>query len=97
MGRIVELAKNDILFDKCGHPYTRTLLCTIPTLDKNPYDKNLYLMDGEPPDPTEIGTECSFKSRCPHFKNNKKGSTDMGLIEIQLGHWVDKCGVDCGK
>ena len=97
MGRIVELAKNEILFDKCGHPYTRTLLCTIPTLDKNPYDKNLYLMDGEPPDPTEIGTECSFKSRCPHFKNNKKGSTDMGLIEIQSGHWVDKCGVDCGR
>ena len=50
----------------------QNLLCNSNS-NKNPYDKNLYLMDGEPPDPTEIGTECSFKSRCPHFKNNKKG------------------------
>ena len=96
MGRTVELAKNEILFNQCGHPYTRTLLCTIPTLDQNPYDKKIYLMDGEPPDPTEIDNGCSFRSRCPHPTHEcKEGSIEMGLIEIEPGHLVDKCCVNC--
>lgn len=96
MGRTVELAKNEILFNNCGHPYTRTLLCTIPTLDQNPYDKKIYLMDGEPPDPTEIDNGCSFRSRCPHPTHEcKEGSVEMGLIEVEPGHWVDKCCVNC--
>ena len=97
MGRTVELAKNDTLFNNSKHPYTRTLLCTIPTLDKNPYDKKLYLMDGEPPDPTEVGKGCSFSSRCPNPTHEcKEGSIEMGLIEIVPGHFVDKCCVNCG-
>ena len=97
MGRTVELAKNDTLFNNSRHPYTRTLLCTIPTLDKNPYDKKLYLMDGEPPDPTEVGKGCSFSSRCPNPTHEcKEGSIEMGLIEIVPGHLVDKCCVNCG-
>lgn len=97
MGRTVELAKNEILFNKCGHPYTRTLLSTIPTLDKNPYDKSIYLMDGEPPDPTAIGKGCSFNSRCPNpTQECKEGTIEMELIEVQPGHWVDKCCVNCG-
>ena len=96
MGRTVELAKNEILFNHCGHPYTRTLLCTIPTLDQNPYDKKIYLMDGEPPDPTEIDNGCSFRSRCPHPTHEcKESSIEMGLIEVEPGHWVDKCCVNC--
>ena len=97
MGRTVELAKNDTLFNNSRHPYTRTLLCTIPTLDKNPYDKKLYLMDGEPPDPTEVGKGCSFSSRCPNPTHEcKEGSIEMGLIEIVPGHLVDQCCVNCG-
>lgn len=97
MGRTVEIAQNEILFNHCGHPYTRTLLCTIPTLDKNPFDKNIYLMDGEPPDPTEIGSGCSFRSRCPQPTHEcKEGSIEMGLIELEPGHWVDKCCANCG-
>ena len=96
MGRTVELAKNEILFNHCGHPYTRTLLCTIPTLDQNPYDKKIYLMDGEPPDPTEIDNACSFRSRCPRPTHEcNEGSIEMGLIEVESGHWVDKCCVNC--
>jgi len=96
MGRTVELAKNEILFNHCGHPYTRTLLCTIPTLDQNPYDKKIYLMDGEPPDPTEIDNACSFRSRCPRPTHEcNEGSIEMGLTEVEPGHGVDKCCVNC--
>ena len=97
LGRIVELAENDILYNKCQHPYTRTLLSSIPTLDKNPYDQSKYLMEGEPPDPSDVPKGCSFSSRCPFPTNDcKHGNIEMGLIEVSSGHWVDKCCVNCG-
>ena len=97
LGRIVELAENDTLYNNCEHPYTRTLLCSIPTLDDNPYDSEKYLMEGEPPDPSDVPKGCSFSSRCPFPTDDcKNGNCDMGLIKVSEGHWVDKCCVNCG-
>ncbi len=97
LGRIVELAENDTLYNNCEHPYTRTLLCSIPTLDDNPYDSEKYLMEGEPPDPSDVPKGCSFSSRCPFPTDDcKNGNCDMGLIKVSDGHWVDKCCVNCG-
>ena len=97
LGRIVELAENDVLYNKCQHPYTRTLLSSLPTLDNNPYDQNKYLMEGEPPDPSDVPKGCSFSSRCPFPTHDcKHGNIAMELIEVSSGHWVDKCCVNCG-
>ena len=97
LGRIVELAENDTLYNNCEHPYTRTLLSSIPTLDNNPYDSEKYLLEGEPPDPSDVPKGCSFSSRCPFPTDDcKNGNCDMGLIEVSEGHWVDKCCVNCG-
>ena len=96
LGRIVELADNKTLYNKCQHPYTRTLLSSIPTLDKNPYDPKKYLMEGEPPDPSDVPKGCSFSSRCPFPSHDcKNGNIEMGLIEVSKGHWVDKCCIHC--
>ena len=83
--------------DSSNRPSTGTINNYVNSLGlKNPYDKKLYLMDGEPPDPTEIGRGCSFNSRCPNpTKECKEGSVEMGLIEVESGHWVDKCCVNC--
>lgn len=98
LGRIVELAENDTLYNNCKHPYTRTLLCSIPTLDDNPYDSKKYLMEGEPPDPSDVPKGCSFRSRCPFSTDkSKNGNFDIGLIKVAEGHWADKCGVNCSK
>ena len=97
LGRIVELAENDTLYNNCEHPYTRTLLSSIPTLDNNPYDSKKYLLEGEPPDPSDVPKGCSFSSRCPFPTDDcKNGNCDMGLIKVSQEHWVDKCCVNCG-
>jgi ABC-type dipeptide/oligopeptide/nickel transport system ATPase component len=40
---------------------------------------------------------CSFSPRCPKPTDDcKNGLIEMGLIETGIGHWVDKCCVNCG-
>lgn len=65
LGRIVELAENDALFRHAAHPYTRSLLSAVPTIETKPYGTETYLLEGEPPDPIDIPPGCSFRTRCP--------------------------------
>jgi peptide/nickel transport system ATP-binding protein len=65
LGRVVELADNETLFERPGHPYSRALLSAVPTLDDHPFKTEDYLMEGEPPSPVHIPKGCSFRSRCP--------------------------------
>jgi peptide/nickel transport system ATP-binding protein len=65
LGRIVELADNDALFNTPAHPYSRALLSAIPTLDDHPFKSEEHLLEGEPPSPVHIPPGCSFRTRCP--------------------------------
>lgn len=65
LGEVVELADNERLFFDPGHPYTRTLLSAMPTLEKRRYRSEDCLLEGEPPSPIDLPTGCSFRSRCP--------------------------------
>jgi len=65
LGRIVELADNQTIFETPAHPYTRTLLSSILTVEPKPFRPETYLLEGEPPDPIHIPTGCSFRTRCP--------------------------------
>lgn len=65
LGRIVELAHNEDIFTDPAHPYTRALLSAAPTTEHNPFPMATYLLDGEPPDPVDIGPGCTFRTRCP--------------------------------
>jgi peptide/nickel transport system ATP-binding protein len=65
LGRVVELASNEATFFNPGHPYTRALLSAVPVIEEKPYKTETYLLEGEPPDPIEIPSGCSFRTRCP--------------------------------
>ncbi|MEX3010493.1 dipeptide ABC transporter ATP-binding protein [Hoeflea sp. TYP-13] len=65
LGRVVELADNNKLFDNPVHPYSRALLSAVPTLDDHPFKSKDHLLEGEPPSPVHIPPGCSFRSRCP--------------------------------
>ena len=65
LGRIVELTDNNALFNSPAHPYSRTLLSAVPTLDDHPFKSQDYLLEGEPPSPVHIPQGCSFLTRCP--------------------------------
>lgn len=65
LGRVVELADNNTLFENPVHPYSRALLSAVPTLDDHPFKSRDYLLEGEPPSPVHIPQGCSFRTRCP--------------------------------
>lgn len=62
LGRIVELAAAQDLFDSPRHPYTQALLAAIPGASK----EGLGILKGEPASPLEPPPGCAFHPRCPH-------------------------------
>ncbi len=62
LGRIVEQAAADELFESPKHPYTKMLLDTIPDLDDPRRDREP--MAGEVPNPIMPPAGCTFHTRC---------------------------------
>ncbi|MEP1207822.1 MAG: oligopeptide/dipeptide ABC transporter ATP-binding protein [Rhizobiaceae bacterium] len=63
LGRLVEEASRDDLFDAPKHPYTKMLLEAAPKLDG--FDRTPELPEGEIPDPINPPSGCVFHPRCP--------------------------------
>lgn len=64
-GLVMEEAGIDDLFERPMHPYTRSLLASIPGLDR---DRSLRLhpIAGSPPDMSHPPPGCPFAPRCPY-------------------------------
>jgi oligopeptide transport system ATP-binding protein len=65
LGRIVEIAERDRLFTTARHPYTQSLLRSVPTVVPNK-TKIGRILQGDPPSPINPPTGCAFHPRCPH-------------------------------
>ncbi|MEQ9325674.1 MAG: ATP-binding cassette domain-containing protein [Rhodospirillales bacterium] len=64
LGRVVESARTDDIFDSPNHPYTQALLGGVPRLDLR---KRVYEpVSGEIPSPIDPPPGCHFHPRCPH-------------------------------
>ena len=64
LGRIVESAPTDELFDAPNHPYTHALLNEVPRLESRSID--YQPVSGEIPSPLDPPSGCHFHPRCPH-------------------------------
>lgn len=87
LGRIVELADTETIFDHPLHPYTRALLSAVPTMDLDNRRQRIVL-EGETPNPAELPTGCSFQDRCPLVYDLCR-SNEPGLVMIKPDHWVE--------
>ena len=84
LGRIVEMATTEALFDNPNHPYTRALLHEVPRLDLR--RRKFEPIKGEIPSPLDPPTGCHFHPRCP-FAIRRCSAEQPVLKEIAPGWW----------
>lgn len=68
LGRIVELGFADEIFSEPYHPYTKSLIEAVPTLDPQ-RKRKILLVGGEVPSPISPPSGCYFHPRCPSRMN----------------------------
>ena len=95
LGSVVEKGPVNEILKNPKHPYTKGLLEALP--DINNLDEPLRPIPGNIPSPLDRPTGCVFRTRCPNPCDNcREGKTEMGLTEVEPGHWVDQCCINCG-
>jgi oligopeptide/dipeptide ABC transporter ATP-binding protein len=65
LGKIVESASVDELYESPRHPYSAALLSSIPVPELKAKSGRRAIASGEPPNPLQPPTGCRFNPRCP--------------------------------
>lgn len=86
LGKMVEIADYDQLYEKRYHPYTEALLSAIPQVGQNGSKERIHL-EGEVPSPSNPPSGCRFHTRCPKVCD-KCWEEVPELKEIETGHFV---------
>jgi oligopeptide/dipeptide ABC transporter ATP-binding protein len=88
LGRVVELAECDELFDHPLHPYTTALLGAVPVPDPSVEAERAFQpVRGEVPSPINPPPGCVFHPRCPLAVDQCR-RVRPELRELRPGHWV---------
>ncbi len=83
-GRIAEEAPIKQLFRAPRHPYTWSLLSSLPRVDRE--RRPLETIRGAPPDQTALPDECAFVPRCPKALMECRIKVSPPLREVAPGH-----------
>jgi oligopeptide/dipeptide ABC transporter ATP-binding protein len=87
MGKFVEIADTDELFDSPIHPYTKALMSAIPIPDPKIKEERIVL-PGETPSPINPPVGCRFKPRCINSKESECTQKSPELIDLGNNHFV---------
>ncbi|MDA0224958.1 MAG: ATP-binding cassette domain-containing protein [Proteobacteria bacterium] len=89
LGKIVELADCDELYDNPMHPYTRALLNAVPIPDPEVEATRPHqIIEGEVPSPINPPPGCVFHPRCSIAVEGCARGAGPTLQELRPGHWV---------
>ena len=77
-GKIVEEGPAETVFHSPQHPYTEALSAAFPEIGDQRFRGAPMGLGGDPPDPAEVPSGCSFHPRCP------KAFEDCSVTEPQL-------------
>ena len=88
LGKVVELAETNELFEGALHPYTISLLSAVPQPDpKSARANKRIILEGDVPSPMAVPTGCPFRTRCPRACAKCKEEVPQ-LKEVKPGHFV---------
>ena len=85
LGRVVEAAPAEAVFESPAHPYTQALLVSAPRLE--PGRRAFVPVSGEIPSPLAPPSGCHFHPRCPHAGARCRAQAPA-LREASPGRWV---------
>jgi oligopeptide/dipeptide ABC transporter ATP-binding protein len=86
LGKIVEMAENDHLFEHPAHPYTEALLSAIP-IPHPGLRRERILLKGDPPSPIDLPSGCRFHPRC-HAAESICTKKDPEFLPLREGQNV---------
>jgi len=88
LGKMMEMAQTDALFEAPLHPYTQALLASIPVPDPEVEAQRDHTgIQGEIPSPINPPGGCVFHPRCP-IAVQSCSSQVPAFREIIPGHWA---------
>ena len=90
LGKIVELAPADEIYNNPRHSYTKALLSAIPTPDPTA-ERERVVLDGDVPSPIDPPKGCAFGHRVNHARYSESVGRELPFVEIAPNHWVQKC------
>ena len=86
LGSMMETGDNQKIFQRPMHPYTRSLLSAVLTVDVDNAPQRIIL-EGDIPSPINTPPGCPFSTRCPYAREECKQSKPE-LKELEEGHFV---------
>ncbi len=88
LGKMVELADADEIYNHPLHPYSKSLLSSVPVPDpKEARANKRIVLQGDIPSPLNAPSGCPFRSRCPYAKEDCAESMPE-FKEVETGHFV---------
>ncbi len=88
LGKIVEMADRNELYDQPLHPYTQALLSAVPIPDPvNEKKRERIILSGDVPSPINPPSGCHFHTRCPYVMDVCK-QIDPIFADQGAGHFV---------
>ena len=86
LGKLVEIATSDEIFQNPLHPYTKALLSAIPVPDPE-HRRERVSLRGEIPTALDPPSGCNFRTRCP-IAEPRCADESPELVEVVADHFV---------
>ncbi len=88
LGKMVELADADEIYDKPLHPYSKSLISAVPVPDPQVARANKRIvLKGDIPSPLNAPSGCPFRTRCP-YATEVCAESMPEFNEVSKGHFV---------